>query len=397
LITPLFGGGVDPQQADPVTFVRGTEVRGHLRFWWRATRGGEYSTVEKLREREATIWGNTELHSPVSIRVFNWAGGTPEVAFRVGYVNGKKRTIASKHISPYAAFPLLPDKDEQKRAGWESEKVLLNVEFSLELRYPSTLASEVDSALWAWENLGGIGARTRRGFGAISVIEGAADIYPDNSADIEKIVRGKLAAPFANGKSVTALSTDNAEMPFVVTRVHNSSLSAWTWLVDRLNRFRQMRYENRYGLSQWPEANEIRRLHNLEPKLPEGAGTERLVRKFPRAAFGLPIGFHMPHDNNVPDNIVLQGTYKSDSSGTESTYDRLASRLLLRPMACGNGKAVGLALVLNAPSEPPGGLMLKNAPKNPIVASDLNEDEARQIEPLDGNPDVLQAFLDYLR
>ena len=105
----------------------------------------------------------------------------------------------------------------------------------------------------------------------------------------------------------------------------------------------------------------------------------------------------MPHDNNVPDNIVLQGTYKSDSSGTESTYDRLASRLLLRPMACGNGKAVGLALVLNAPSEPPGGLMLKNAPKNPIVASDLNEDEARQIEPLDGNPDVLQAFLDYLR
>ena len=40
LITPLFGGGVNPGEADPVTIIRGTAIRGHLRFWWRACRGG---------------------------------------------------------------------------------------------------------------------------------------------------------------------------------------------------------------------------------------------------------------------------------------------------------------------------------------------------------------------
>jgi CRISPR-associated protein Cmr1 len=59
LITPLFGGGVEPHQADPVTIVRGTEVRGHLRFWWRATRGGQFNgSLKEMRRREEEIWGS---------------------------------------------------------------------------------------------------------------------------------------------------------------------------------------------------------------------------------------------------------------------------------------------------------------------------------------------------
>src|SRR6266511_4231124 len=58
LITPLFGGGVEPAQADPVTVIRATEVRGHLRFWWRATRGGHFGAdLRKMKEKEDEIWG----------------------------------------------------------------------------------------------------------------------------------------------------------------------------------------------------------------------------------------------------------------------------------------------------------------------------------------------------
>ena len=39
LLTPLFGGGVEPREADPVSVVRATAVRGHLRFWARAPGG----------------------------------------------------------------------------------------------------------------------------------------------------------------------------------------------------------------------------------------------------------------------------------------------------------------------------------------------------------------------
>lgn len=58
LITPLYGGGVETGTADPITIVRGTEIRGQLRFWWRATRGGAFSgDLSKMKAAEDTIWG----------------------------------------------------------------------------------------------------------------------------------------------------------------------------------------------------------------------------------------------------------------------------------------------------------------------------------------------------
>ena len=59
LITPLFGGGVEPQKADPLTTVRASEIRGHLRFWWRATRGGQFNgELAKMKVAEEKIWGS---------------------------------------------------------------------------------------------------------------------------------------------------------------------------------------------------------------------------------------------------------------------------------------------------------------------------------------------------
>jgi len=65
VITPLFGGGVDPQQADPLTTVRSSEVRGQLRFWWRATRAGRYGAdgLKQMKEAEDCLWGSTKGQS----------------------------------------------------------------------------------------------------------------------------------------------------------------------------------------------------------------------------------------------------------------------------------------------------------------------------------------------
>src|SRR5579863_5199518 len=57
LITPLYGGGAIPAESDLVTVVRGSEVRGHLRFWWRACRGGKFKDVATMKEAEDAIWG----------------------------------------------------------------------------------------------------------------------------------------------------------------------------------------------------------------------------------------------------------------------------------------------------------------------------------------------------
>src|SRR5262245_40700865 len=57
LITPLFGGGAEPRESDLDMVVRGSEIRGQLRFWWRACRGKAYASLQALKAREDQLWG----------------------------------------------------------------------------------------------------------------------------------------------------------------------------------------------------------------------------------------------------------------------------------------------------------------------------------------------------
>ena len=66
---PLFGGGYEAGKVDPDMPIRASSIRGHLRFWWRATRGAKFDTVEELRQREGEIWGSMENPSPVVVEV----------------------------------------------------------------------------------------------------------------------------------------------------------------------------------------------------------------------------------------------------------------------------------------------------------------------------------------
>ena len=61
LITPLFGGGAENKKADEVSVIRATEIRGHLRFWWRATRGGQFNgDLVEMKKHEDAIFGSTD-------------------------------------------------------------------------------------------------------------------------------------------------------------------------------------------------------------------------------------------------------------------------------------------------------------------------------------------------
>ncbi len=57
LITPMFGGGYKAREVDTVQPIRPAAIRGHLRFWWRATAGARYATVEELHKAERELWG----------------------------------------------------------------------------------------------------------------------------------------------------------------------------------------------------------------------------------------------------------------------------------------------------------------------------------------------------
>jgi CRISPR-associated protein Cmr1 len=198
----------------------------------------------------------------------------------------------------------------------------------------------------------------------------------------------------ATGAGNPAVPKLNPAMTVKVVATTASAESSWRYLIDKLNQFRQARFGSKYGLSQWPEANAIRKLNGRGIKSAKTSSGSSLtpvnVSKYPRAAFGLPIIFHLPHDR------------LDDHSLETVAHDRLASPLILRPLLFQNeqnGKTVslvvGLAAILDAPRVPARGLELKGKTKT-LVLSDLSSDETKQILPLKGNSDVLQAFLNTL-
>src|SRR5437016_3395541 len=77
VITALFGGGIVAGENDPVTLIRVPAIRGHLRFWWRATRGARFQKTAELAETEGKIWGTTKEPSRVELAVIVTKQGMP--------------------------------------------------------------------------------------------------------------------------------------------------------------------------------------------------------------------------------------------------------------------------------------------------------------------------------
>jgi CRISPR-associated protein Cmr1 len=391
LITPLFGGGAEPQKADEVTIVRGSEVRAQLRFWWRAMRGGRFGgDLAVMKACEDRVWGapaHTEQQKKTKPTVqimltITDPGRNKEVRARSGKKKGEVVNIGAPE-SPYSyvAFPL------REKHG----QVVEDVKFDLHLTCTKACAPEVEAALWGWETFGGIGARTRRGFGAITCTSVLASLPP--SPDPDKVIAwiADEAAKHQDKESaqggkllwhrnVPRLHYSTARVPPLA---FNSPMDAWEHLYSALREFRQYRIDKKtlktspYGGSVWPEPDEIRRLTKLGSK----ALGKPATGKFPRAVFGLPIIFQFKDEPIQP--VTLK----------PSSHDRLASPLILRPLKCANGQCVALAVLLKTPELPPGSHLELDGH---WVASQLSPADANTIPPLNKNPDVLGAFLAWL-
>lgn len=409
LITPLFGGGVEPGAADPVTVIRGTALRGQLRFWWRACRGGAFEgKLEAMKQREAEIWGAASLpgqpgESQVRIGVSIQKAGQAVQAYTVGWKNGRKNIERNDEIPAYAAFPLQPEY-KTAEPGMDTKKIVFGIEFTLMLTYPSNCRNDIEAALWAWETFGGLGGRTRRGFGAPQLLgvdgKQAAPPQPESvQAMIADGLKRHVVAEDNWPQDVPHLNQVMGQLK-VVPKPSGTKrwdeLDAWFDLIDALSSFRQDRYDSTKsrkhpGRSKWPEPDAIR--HYAGTSSDDHKKPRSTLHKFPRAVFGLPVVFHFKDGRDGdPKDTILQG----------AKFERLASSLILRPLACASGEAVGLTIVLRTPQLPPGELILKDAKKGTVhqhlSTADvlLDAKEAATIAPLNKNPDVLQAFLDSL-
>ena len=314
VITPMFGGGVLTKQNDPITPIRIPSVLGHLRFWWRATAGRAYNTVDELRQAESALWGT--LTTPG--RVFGFVNEvTPTNTFSIELLskpNGRwgyrfplpKPQLVRCDVTVPAN---LRDLSRPRLRNNDAEAIVRNANrtlpawvgssprFTLTLGLRTASPNDIDQvvmALRAWCNFGGIGAGTRRGFGALYC----------------KTLAGDTDSLFLEDRTNRDWTTLQSR-PLLRNELMDVT-DAWHHAIQLLHEFRQgdgIGRRRGRGRSFWPEADSLRALSNQgNPDHRPGNTLPTLAHMcvvheqalpnvgFPRAGFGLPITFQFLGD-----------------------------------------------------------------------------------------------------
>ena len=155
LMTPMYGGGVEPGKVDSAMPIRPSAIRGQLRFWWRLLNGAGRSPKD-LFAIESDLWGGIAGAGPRASRVALHVDAEPI---------GSEQMIDARSRD-FPSYALILERSDHPRflnAGYA---------FTLTLRFAETTADQreqVIEALCWWASFGGVGARTRRGLGAVEV------------------------------------------------------------------------------------------------------------------------------------------------------------------------------------------------------------------------------------
>lgn len=385
LVTPLFGGGAEPGVVDRELPVRGSTVRGHLRFWWRACIGARFSSAEELFTAEALIWG--------SASGAGGAGPAPS-AIDLSVDVTKRGTLApcvqNARWPSYVVFPF------QEQRGAPPRDALQGLVFSLHFTRARHVAAHqerelrraVEVALWAWVTFGGLGARTRRGCGALYCAEYAPSGNPaawlKQAADLH-VARAERRLPIPVLSGARALVAGQIEAP----------VAAWSRVAGWLQGFRQQKMDaaaGARGRSAWPDAHGARQM--LENGRRTGGGTlgPSTPPYFPRADLGLPLIFQRLGGTSGDATLELHGEGAS----------RLASPVIVKPLALAPDRALPLAVVLNAPhvwQAAPGSVQLRTEGGSLRVDDEALYSAARSraVGPLLQRETARDAFLEYVR
>lgn len=177
--TPLFSGD-DPEITvtpgkDGPPLIRVPSIRGVLRFWYRAVAAGHGVTdLSALAEAESSVFGSTKTPSPIAMRVTKQPNSSMPSQWPNWAVFGEKpgQTGGGDKGQFFGARYLL-GQGLADRKGIVRPFHEVNKEFTLQVRF--TGQPECDNAFmlafWAWLTYGGLGARTRRGFGRLSCVQ----------------------------------------------------------------------------------------------------------------------------------------------------------------------------------------------------------------------------------
>jgi len=336
-ITPMFGGSATPREVDLKNPIRPASVRGHLRFWWRATAGARYSTLEELFKAEEEIWGSAEKYGKVALRVVEQQAGESKKPSELVPDKGTART------GPMERFFLHPFNPNQSE-GLPETSGLLRVDFTLELEVTRLSQEERDqltTALRAWIAFGGVGARTRRGLGALEALSDVSNWLP---AGPDQLKNWFAASPIAKPQHTTLAGAvvylGQPSEPRNNDPYKYKGHAAWRKLGKIWARFRKGHYlDPKTGrtMEYTPMEGGKWRDHNTLKNLSPHQQQIELVKPY----LGLPIVYQ----RFVNASKAFAGTLEA----AHSQGKRMASPVILKPMAFADGSVRPALVILNAP------------------------------------------------
>jgi CRISPR-associated protein Cmr1 len=419
VVTPILGGSHQTRAIDDVDVVRAPSVRGHLRFWWRALYASQCSSAKELYEREGALWGRAATddggRSAAEIRVsVQRAGGTDNSEIRLYRGQGQQATPG--------AYALWPARAETRTNTPTAPRRQPGTQFQLTLKVAGTEKdeAEVRNALRAWILFGGYGGRTRRGLGSLKVIGDVNGWLPTAAT------REALTSLFGLDIFAAPAGTP-CDVPWFggaaihVGRADRNAQTAWTTALDWLKEFRQGTTDhqqlgrarepgtgkaqpNRPSISNWPEADKIRRIKN---KTRAHAPRHNSTAAWPRAGFGLPIigqfqtqdrnGQRFDSRNPQKGGYDEPGPFELRWRAGNVEHDRLASPLIVKALPLADGTFTPCALWLNRAHPAGGEVVLRNtnnsqAPFDRLVA----DGDTPQFSALANKTSLRHAFLDWL-
>lgn len=156
-ITPMFLSGADGTTPE----LRPPSIKGAMRFWWRAMNG--HLDLKTLKEREGEIFGGTDEKSGRSKIVVFYPSITKQQDIKI--------STTPHHRNGYCSENKLNCNYRNGKCMKSIQREAKLYDFEIKFSYDENIINESDfiKLVKVTFLLGGIGKRSRRGFGSVRV------------------------------------------------------------------------------------------------------------------------------------------------------------------------------------------------------------------------------------
>ncbi len=332
IVTPMFiGGGDDDVELRPPS------IKGALRFWWRALHWGQClqeanqnnnAALKILHQREAILFG-------AAVKDDKYGQGKLQLRLKLEK-NLKEAQLPNPSIGQTY---LLGQGLYHFKNGLLKKALDANQSFTIRLKLADDVKPEaVLNTLLLWGLLGGLGSRSRKGWGSVAIrslkYTGKSDIetpaIPDSLTVYKETVK-KLLSNKATALPLFTAFSNNTRID-----VSKNGANALTLLGDIGMEMQMYRSYGKNGqVAHQPAEQNFKGDHDM---ILDFAGGERISTHPQRVIFGLPHNYFFSSGTKVDVHAV-------DANGSEH---RRTSPLFIHVHKFASGDCVAVQSLLKA-------------------------------------------------